>query len=257
MNYNSIKKQILFVGIGVLGILLCLSCDTDLVETYDQYIPEKVVSIAKPDSVAVVSTDYNKILFQVCVNADPKIKKAVIALFDDDKTDDDDKIVTTIDIDRTLFKPEIYEVELELSEGGSEYFVHLEDVDGNASIKYDVFGTVLGQSYKESLQARQFSTISQYSDSEAVINWVSNRAINNSNEEIVRNKLLVRSELIYTSSVDGTEKVIVVDESEDVTIIPDFISEETFIYTTFYRAVADSPYIFESNATEEVFPLKL
>lgn len=256
---NNFKKKIVkSAGIGLVGVLLCASCEnTDLVETYDQYIPENIISLAMPDSVAVVPTDYNKVMFRVFVNADTKIKKAVIRLFDDDLSDDDDKEIASIDINRTVFVPEIYEVEVELPEGGSEYFVHLEDAEGNESIKYDVFGTVLGEAYKESLQPRQYSDVGLYSDTEAVVYWISNRTVNDDEEEVVIDNLLVKTEITYTSSADGLEKTIVVDESEDITIIPDFISEATFSYTTFYKADPDSPYIFESNPEEGTFPVKI
>ncbi|XMO85399.1 DUF4998 domain-containing protein [Algibacter sp. AS12] len=259
MINNLKKKSAKALVFGVLAsIILCFSCEnTDLVETFDQYIPESVVSLAMPDSVAVVQTDYNKVLFKVYVNSDPKIKKVVVALFDDDTTDDDDKIVTTIDVNRTIYQPEIYEVELDLPEGGNEYFIHIEDSEGKQSIKYDVFGSVLGDAFKESLQARQNTGATIYSDSEAIINWTSNRDTNDDGDIIIKNNLLIKTEISYTSSVDGSELTIVVDESEDATIIPDFISEGTYTYTTFYKVDVDSPYVFESNPTEGTFPVKI
>ena len=269
MIYNFMKKQITSIGLGVVGVLLCISCDTDLVETYEQYVPEQVISLAMPDSVAPVATAYNKILFKVFVNADPKIKKAVVTLFDDDITDDDEKIVTVIDINRTIYKPEIYQTELELPEGGSEYFVHLEDSEGNKSIKYDVFGTVLGDTYKESLQARHYDEVTYPSEVGVVISWTSNRRfqmdssgnpeLDDDGNEIVLviNNLLVKTAITYTSSTDGTEKTIEVDESEDETIISDFVSEGTFSYVTYYRVAVDSPYFFESNPNEGMFPEKI
>lgn len=250
INNFKIKLVNAFWGLAAC-VLLCFSCEeTILVETYDQFIPENVVSIAKPDSVAAVSNGYNKILFKVFVNADPKVKKAVIALFDDDVTDDDDKVIATIDINRTIFQPEVYEVEVDMEEGGIEFFVHMEDAEGNTSIKYDVFGTVIGDSYVESLQARSYSVVRFYSETEAVIYWDSNR---NASDEII-DELLVKSVITYTSNVDGSQLTIEVDESEEVTIIPDFIPEGTFTYTTFYRLSTASDIIFESNPTEGVFP---
>ncbi|WP_405296613.1 DUF4998 domain-containing protein [Algibacter sp. Ld11] len=257
MINNFKNKTTNFIGIGVFtAVLLCFSCeDTDLVETYKQYVPENVVSLAMPDSVSTISSGHNKLLFRVFVNSDPKIKKVVIALFDDDLTDNDEKILKTLDINRTVYEPEIYELEAELPEGGNEYFVHIEGLEGRKSIKYDVFGTVLGDEYKESLQARQNSGASAYSDSEAIITWVSNK-VPDTDGEVIDN-LLVKTELTYISSTDGAIKTIVIDESEDETIIPDFISEGTYTYTTFYKAVVDSPYLFESNSTEGVFPEKI
>jgi hypothetical protein len=257
MINNFKNKTTNFIGIGVFtAVLLCFSCeDTDLVETYKQYVPENVVSLAMPDSVSTISSGHNKLLFRVFVNSDPKIKKVVIALFDDDLTDNDEKILTTLDIIRTVYEPEIYELEAELPEGGNEYFVHIEGLEGRKSIKYDVFGTVLGDEYKESLQARQNSGASAYSDSEAIITWVSNK-VPDTDGEVIDN-LLVKTELTYISSTDGAIKTIVIDESEDETIIPDFISEGTYTYTTFYKAVVDSPYLFESNSIEGGFPEKI
>ncbi|MCB4807958.1 DUF4998 domain-containing protein [Tamlana sp. 62-3] len=255
---NNIKNKLInpFM-LGVVCVLLAFSCDTELTETFNEFIPETVVSLGTPDSVAVVSTGLNKAMFEVFINSDPKIKKAVIALFDDDVTDDDDKIVATIDINRTIFAPEIYSVELQLPEGGAEYFVHLEDEYGNQSTKYDVFGTVLGDEYVATLEARSYSDIRLYSETEAIITWDSNRTTNDDDEEVVVNPLLVKSVITYTSSVDGSELTVEVDESEDLTIIPDFISEGMFTYTTFYKTVADSEYIFESNPTEGTFPAKI
>jgi hypothetical protein len=256
-NFKKIGTSTLAVSMLVY-VFLCFSCeDTDLVETYDKYVPESVVSLATPDSVAAVATAYNKMLFKVFVNSDPKIKKAVITVYDDDESDDDDKIVATIDINRTVYQPEIYEVELDLEEGGVEYFVYLEDSEGNESIEYDVFGTTLGETYKASLSQREYSEILGTSDSEATIYWASNRTTNDDGDEIVVDDLLVKTEITYTSSVDGSEQTIVVDESEDETIIPNYISEGTFTYTTFYTAVVDSPYYFESNSAEGMFPVKL
>lgn len=256
---NNIKNKFIKIfAISTAGVSVFFSCDnTDLTETYNEYIPEAVVSVAKPDSVAIVQTGYNKVAFQVFVNADPKINKIVIALFDDDLTDDDDKQVASIDVNRTLFAPEIYEAEVELEEGGAEYFVHTEDEYGNESIKYDVFGTVLGASYVEGLAPRLYSDIRLYSETETIITWESNRTINDDDEEEVVNPLLVKSVITYTSSEDGTELTIEVDESEDSTIIPHFISEGTFTYTTFYKVSANSDYTFESNPTEGIFPTKI
>ena len=257
MINNFKNKTTNFIGIGVFtAVLLCFSCeDTDLVETYKQYVPENVVSLAMPDSVSTISSGHNKLLFRVFVNSDPKIKKVVVALFDDDTTDDDDKILATLDINRTIYQPEIYELEADLPEGGNEYFVHIEGDEGKKSIKYDVFGTVLGDAYKDGLQARANSGASAYSDSEAIITWDSNRVPDTDGEVI--NNLLVKTEITYTSSADGSVQTIVVDESEEETIIPDFISEGTYTYTTFYRVEEDSPYIFESNPTEGTFPVKI
>ncbi|KJD37277.1 hypothetical protein PW52_02355 [Tamlana sedimentorum] len=255
---NNIKNKLINpFTFGVVCVLLAFSCDTELTETFDEFIPENVVSLGKPDSVAVVPTGVNKVVFEVFVNSDPKIKKAVIALFDDDVTDDDDKIVATIDIDRTVFAPETYMVETQLPEGGSEYFIHMEDEYGNKSIKYDVFGTVLGDSYVETLEARSYVDVRLYSETEAIITWDSNRTTNDDDEEIVVNPLLVKSVITYTSSVDGSGLTVEVDESEDLTIIPDFISEGTFTYTTFYKVSEDSEYTFESNPTEGTFPAKI
>ena len=257
MINNLNKKYTKALVFSVLAsIVLCFSCESkDLVETYDQFIPENVISLALPDSVAVVPTGYGKVLFKVYINSDPKIKKVVVALFDDDTTDDDDKTVTTIDVNRTIYQPEIYEVELELPVGGNEYFIYMEDSEGEKSIKYDVFGTVLGDEYKESLQARQNSGASIHTDSEAIITWVSNR-VPDTDGEVIDN-LLIKTELTYTSSIDGSVKTIIIDESEDETIIPDFISEGTYAYTTFYKAVVGSPYLFESNPIEGLFPEKI
>jgi len=259
MINNLNKKYAKTMIFSVLtSIILCFSCERkDLVETYDKFVPENVISLALPDSVAIIPTDYGKVLFEVYVNADPKIKKVVIALFDDDTTDDDDKIVTTIDINRTIYEPEIYGVELELPAGGNEYFVYMEDSEGEKSIKYDVFGTVLGDEFKESLEARQNSEAILYTDTEAIINWVSNRSFNDDGDEIVVNSLLVKCEITYTSDTDGSTKTIVIDESEDETIISDFISEGTYSYTTFYKVEPNSPYLFESNPAEGVFPEKI
>jgi len=257
-NFKKISTNVLVIC-GLITVLLCASCEgKSLIETYDEYVPSKVVSLATPDSVAAVATDYNKLLFRVYVNSDPKIKKAVIALYDDDETDEDDKVVAVIDIDRVVYLPEVYEVVLDLEEGGNEYFVHLEDNSGNKSdVKFDVFGTVLGDTFKQGLVARQYSNVELYSDSEAVINWVSNRTINSEGEEVAINQLLVKTVLTYTSSLDGSVQTIIVDESEEETIIPDFISEGTYSYTTFYKERADSPYLFESNPTDGTFPEKI
>lgn len=259
-NFN--KKLAGYSVIGLVCILICLSCEkTDLTETYDQYIPENVVSLAKPDSVAAIPTAYNKLTFKVFINADPKIKKVLITLFDDDETDDDDKVVTTIDVNRTVYQPEIYEVELELPEGGKEYFAYIEDDEGNQSIDFDFFGTVLGDEYRATLPAREQTNVRLYSENEVLINWKSNRAtiVNNKGEEeiVVVNEYMVKTEITYTSSVDGTEQTIVVDESEDETIVPDFISEGTYTYTTFYYHTLDNETVFESNPTEGTFPTKI
>lgn len=254
---NNFKiKLVNSLGILTVCVLLCFSCEeTILTETYEQYIPEDVVSIAKPDSVAVIASGYNKLTFKVFVNSDPKIKKAVIAFFDDDVTDEDDKVVATIDISRTTYEPEVYEVEVDIEEGGNEFFVHLEDAEGGESIKYDVFGSALGDEYVQNLLARQYTSMAQYSETEAIIYWESNRDATNVDE--VLDELLVKTEITYTSDVDGSELVIIVDESEEYTIIPDFISEGIFTYTTFYRLTADSDIVFESEPTEGTFPTKI
>ena len=69
--------------------------------------------------------------------------------------------------------------------------------------------------------------------------------------------LLIKTELTYTSSTDGSVKTIIIDEAEEETIIPDFISEGTYTYTTFYKGSIGSTYLFESNPIEGVFPEKI
>lgn len=241
-----INYKKLFTNISVIVFVAAFisSCDTDLYETYDDYVPEKVVSVATVDSVATIA-GFENLLFKVFINSDPKIKKAVIGLFDDDPSDDDEKVVATIDISRTVFQPEIYEVEVQLPEGQNEYYVHLEDSEGNESKVYNVFGVVYGESYRQALLQRAFVDIRLYSDTdvETIITWEPNT-----------NELLVKTELIYTDNV-GVVQTIVIDAAEDTTIIPNFVPEATFSYTTFYKLSTDSSYILETDSTEGTFPI--
>ncbi|MDO7171592.1 DUF4998 domain-containing protein [Mariniflexile sp. AS56] len=240
MIEKMIKKNIrLLSHILLLAVITtcCFSCETDLYETYSEYAGENVVSVGSPDSLSVES-GFEKLLFKVFINADPKLKKGVIAwnLGGSEKT---------FNIDRTIYQNEIVEVEVDVTEGSYEFSVYMEDAHGNKSNTKSVFTQVLGEEYRASLGNRSLTNVRLYSETEAIAYWEPNT-----------NELLIKTELTYISGVDGLEKVVVIDESEETVIIPDFLSEGSFSYKTFYKPSVDSRFVFETDSTEETFPVK-
>jgi len=242
---NNFKSFANYILVGMLAILVCFSCeDEGAVEAFDEFLPDSVVSLAKPDSVQVVS-GYEKLKFVVYINAQPTIKKVVISTFDDNINDDDDKEIATIDINRTVFQSESYEVTVELPEGQNEYFIHIEDAQGNKSIVLDTFGTVLGDEFIDSLLIRPYLSFQAYSDTEVIIYW-------DVIEEEDANSIL-STEIRYTDS-NGTEQMITVANEDTFTIIPDIVSEGLF-YIKSTHVLSEEPLeTIDSLESEETFP---
>jgi hypothetical protein len=111
----------------------------------------------------------------------------------------------------------------------------------------DTFVTIVKEgTFPIALMNRRITDVGLNSDDEAVISWEPNT-----------DDKLVKTELIYTDDPDGHEKTIVIEASEDMTIVPDFQSEGTFSYKTVFKASVDSTDTFlETYITEGIFPIK-
>lgn len=258
-----ITKYIKIVtGITLYVILVnaFFSCDTDLYETYDEYTPEKVVSVSAGEPTVFAGNE--KVVMVVEISADPKLKKGVVTSIDGD-------VKYVFEINRTVFEPELIPIEFEAEEGVENLIVHLEDEEGNKSLGVEIFADVLGESHRASLLNREIDAITVNAQSELVINWVSNKQPQNINGEIVdviQEPLLLETTLSYTDS-NGEEQTVVVDSTEDVTTIVDFQPGGTYTYTSTYKAFEEndplleayqlslSPDLFITDPTEGTFPI--
>lgn len=236
MKIKKINKFYI-IQLLVVFVVFIMSCDTDLYETYDEYLEGNIISVAKPDSITAIQGNNKNVTFLIHVNTDPKIKKGVV-------TWDFGQSEATFDIDRTAFISETYEIEIQTEEEGlaQEFIIHLEDAFGDESIKSFILVNILGEEYRSSLRNRTYSSIGLNNDNETVIAW-----------NVNANELLVSTELTYTNTSD-VETTIVVDSSENETIISDFQSEGMFTLKTTYKASELSSDVFISDATQGTFP---
>lgn len=243
-----IKKIKSFTNTALFAVLVicCFSCDTDLYETYKEYSDGNVLSVAKPDSLTVIQGN-GRLTLTMYLNADPKIKKGYI-------TWNEGVSQEVFDINRTVFKHESVDIEVIEDEGAIEFTTFLEDASGNRSVKTTVLTTILGENYRASLSNRKLDRI-ELADTDASLTWQSNRATNVVTAvEFVVNNLLVETQITYTSSVDGTEQTIVVDESEDSAIIPNVQPGGTYSYKTIYKASVNSSDVFITDEIQGTFP---
>ena len=234
-NIKSFTNTALFVVL----VSSFFSCDTDLYETYDQYTPEKVVSVSAGEPTVFAGDE--KVVMVVEISADPKLKRGVV-------TSINGEVKYVFEINRSVFTPELIPIEFEAEEGTENLVIHLEDEKGVKSLGVEVFVDVLGEKHRASLLNREIDDITVNSETELIISWNSNQeqaVVNGVLTNLIKEPLLVETTFTYTDS-SGTEQTIVLDSTEDEITINDFQSGGAYSYTSSYKAFDENDPILQS-----------
>ncbi|MBU2950922.1 DUF4998 domain-containing protein [Tamlana agarivorans] len=251
-----------FTNTALFAVLVTsfFSCSTDLYETFDQYVPDKVVSVSVGEPTVLAGDE--KVVMVVEISADPKLKRGVV-------TSIDGEVQYVFEIDRTVFKPELIPVEYEAEEGIENLIVYMEDVNGVKSLDVEVYVDVLGENYRASLLNREIDAITVNSQTELTINWISNKEqtiVNGEVVYIIKEPLLLETTFTYTDS-SGVDQTIVFDSTVDEIIIDDFLLGSDYSYTSSYKAFDENqppldiyqlsltPDVFITDATVGTFPI--
>ena len=143
-------------------VSIITSCETTA-ETYSEFTKEgEKVYIGTPDTI-LVAPGINKLQFSVVINADPKIKKGLIATKDKSISHEFEVLRKNTGQDTTTFI-------LDLDEGEYNFDLVLKDDAGNQSIPREVTSIVYGEKYRNTLISRNISDII-ITRERAIIKW--------------------------------------------------------------------------------------
>ncbi|MBC9796367.1 DUF4998 domain-containing protein [Sinomicrobium weinanense] len=206
-------KNILYKAWALILIIgLSYSCNSDIYDTYDDYVDqEEPVSVGKPDTI-ISRSGKERILFQVFINSDPKIKEGVIRWSAEDSTN--------FKVDRTTYQRDSLNVEVRIPEGNYDFEVYLKDSKGNKSIAVEHSATAYGENYRSNLVSRIVSTFS-FDGARAMMAFVSGT-------ENERN-----TEVKYTNTANE-ETVEVISRETDTIHLPGCDVEKDIMYRTYY-----------------------
>ncbi|MDR1981171.1 MAG: DUF4998 domain-containing protein [Tannerellaceae bacterium] len=123
-----------------------------------------------------------------------------------------------------------------------EYLFEIVSFDkfGNRSLPYEVSSLAYGENYQDYLVNRRINSIS-IQDGAAVIEWLG------LTEDAVFTTL-------YYKDSQNRDREIVIPATESTTTIDDYKAGSEFRYITAYRPAVNSPDLFETEETIDVFP---
>ncbi|WP_162633332.1 DUF4998 domain-containing protein [Echinicola strongylocentroti] len=158
---SNITKVLLVMIMGA-GLV---ACETTM-ETYDEFLVDgETVYVGKADSV-MVEEGFEKLKFNIAINADPKITKGLINTIDE-------TIHHEFEVNRKHAGADTITVDMELPEGEYTFGVFFFDDYGNSSIREEVTARVYGEAYIDRLMNRAISNMEMNDQNELTINWSS------------------------------------------------------------------------------------
>ena len=229
-NIKMITNTMAFIVLVVFSF----SCEEkDLYDTFDEFIPDNVVSVSSVRWFPLAAKE--KVLLVVQISADPKVRKGIVTNLVGD-------VQFSFDIDRTIFQTEIRTIEFEAEEGIENLLVYLEDADGVRSVTSEVTISVLGEEHRSSLFNRELVSFTVVSPNEVTINFAPNttqRLVNGIVQPVVIEPLLIETNFTYTD-INGMEQTVVLDSLENEITITDIDTTFDYSYTTTYKAFEES-----------------
>lgn len=229
------RKFIHIKLLGLISYLMIVACSTDLYETYEKYIDENTpVSVGRPLEIASKPGN-ERLIFNILVNSDPKIKKGVIEW-------NNGQEVMEFEVDRNNLGRDVKMVELKLSEGNYKFRLHFEDDKGNKSLYTEHSATVYGEKYKSSIFNRPLESISVFSD-KAIIYFGD------------PGTGLVRTEIFYTNQ-EGILDTAVVEKTVNEVEIANYQLGDEFQYVSYYLPERNAIDTFETIIALDTFPDK-
>jgi hypothetical protein len=231
MELMKIKVKIV-IGLGFWMVFF--SCSSDLRDTYKEFIVDAgKIYIGAPDSV-FVEQGFNRLRFNVAINADPKISKGV--LYNLEGTVDHEFVV-----ERTRNGRDTIYFELELEEGEYTFQMLLMDNKGNSSVKREFPARVLGENYRNSLLPRTLNSLVEL-DNGIQLNWTA--PLTN----------MAFSEIQYLDE-SGEEVVLKIENNQSTNVIDNFKLGEMLKITSFYYPILGRIEVFTSNSIELTLPV--
>ncbi len=227
------KKHLSYLTfIIVILSLSFLACESN-VDTYSEFIEDgEILYIGTPDTV-LIEHGFNKLKFNVVINADPKISKGVLQ-------SKDGSIDHEFDVIRENSGQDITSFILDIEQGEYNFDVFLKDNNGNQSIKREVLATSYGSNYQASLLNRGISGMNASQDN-VVIDWSA------------PNDGVVSTVITYTNS-GGVEQTIDVPNDTNQTIIEDYVLNGEFEVASTYRPTTTSFELFSAIPSGYNFP---
>ncbi|WP_158856097.1 DUF4998 domain-containing protein [Lunatibacter salilacus] len=224
------SKKLLWFALLITGF----SCSSDLRDTYKEFIVDAgKIYIGAPDSV-FVEQGFNKLKFNVAINADPKISKGVLSNLEG-------TVDHEFDVARTRSGNDTIHFELALEEGEYTFQMVLMDNKGNTSVKREFPARVLGENYRNSLLSRSIGPLVEVEDG-ILINWTP--ATSN----------MAYSEIQYLDEF-GLETIMEIANNQSSTLIDNYLLGSTLEIRSYYFPILGKMEVFQSNTSELNLPL--
>jgi predicted secreted protein len=217
-----------------LIIALCIfsSCDS-MDDTYKEFIEDgQIIYSAKLDSINTYP-GRNRILITWNPIKDPRITKVSVS-WSNKKYSAEMPITSSMD---TVMMIE------NLDEGNYTFDFYTFDDKGNRSMKVEALGLVYGENYENSLLIRAIESMS-----------LNDNILKITFRSMDQTETYIYQEIVYTSSMNGEEKTILVASDIEEIEIDDY-SGNGFIHRSVYKPSDLSPDLFYSSEKNEYTPI--
>lgn len=207
---------------------LCWSCHS-IQDTYEEFLVDgESIYIGVPDTI-IVDPGYERLRFNVIINADPKIEKGIIV-------DLLNEPVHEFSVERRHNGNDTISFILDFEEGNHTLFMILMDGFGNKSLKKEIVVEVYGSLYENGLVNRQIVNIEMESSS-FIINW------DQATDE------LEKTVLEYENSYGNLDSVVIYPQDEQ-TILSEYKIEGEYSIQSFYKPM---PNAIDRFASDKIF----
>lgn len=222
------KKWIYFIMFSiVIG-----ACETTE-ETFEEFTNNgETIYIGAADTV-IVAPGFEKLRFQVAINADPKISRGLLE-------NNDGSVSHEFEVVRTRNGRDTITFDLSLDEGEYTFDLYLMDDSGNQSVRREVPATVFGDKYRATLLNRGILSIDAFATN-AIIRW-SDPAPGT-----------VATTLTYEDGTGTVQTVNVQNEDVETTIDSYKFGGEITVSST-YRPLENAIEVFGAVPSESTFP---
>ncbi|MDN5215547.1 DUF4998 domain-containing protein [Fulvivirgaceae bacterium BMA12] len=224
------KKWMHFIVFSIIIV----ACETTE-ETFEEFTKNgETIYIGAADTV-IVAPGFEKLRFQVAINADPKISKGLLE-------NNDGSVSHEFDVVRTRNGRDTITFDLNLDEGEYTFDLYLMDSDGNQSVRREVPATVFGEKYQATLLNRGISGVDAFAGN-AIVRW-SDAAPGT-----------IATTLTYEDGTGVMQTVNVQNEDAETTIDSYKLGGKIMVSST-YRPLENAIEVFSAVPSELTFPLQ-